>query len=63
MFDMLELVKEKMNFTFTLIDSIDGSIGKEENGSWTGITGMLCRKEADFSIAGLASEPNQVYGL
>ena len=52
-----------MNFTFTLIDSIDGSIGKEENGSWTGITGMLCRKEADFSIAGLASEPNQVYGL
>jgi hypothetical protein len=35
-------------------------LGKEENGSWTGLFGMIQREEVDFSISAFSSEPNQV---
>ena len=61
MFNLLSLARDKMNFSYSLVKSIDGSLGIQElNGSWSGITGMLQRQELDFSISAFSSEPNQV---
>ena len=61
MYDLLELARDKMNFSYSLVNSVDGSLGTEQaNGSWSGITGMLQRQELDFSISAFSSEPNQV---
>ena len=61
MFNLLSLARDKMNFSYSLVKSVDGSLGIQElNGSWSGITGMLQRQELDFSISAFSSEPNQV---
>ncbi|XP_071535897.1 probable glutamate receptor [Panulirus ornatus] len=51
MVHLLEVLAITMNFTYKYIRPPDGSWGgKLENGSWTGMVGMVGRKEVDFGL-------------
>ncbi|GFS34635.1 glutamate receptor ionotropic, kainate 1 [Trichonephila inaurata madagascariensis] len=51
----LHLVSESMGFDYELMVPGDGFFGHElDNGSWTGIVGMLHRNEADMAFAYLS---------
>ncbi|KAK7103508.1 glutamate receptor ionotropic, kainate glr-3-like isoform X2 [Littorina saxatilis] len=53
--DLLDLLAESLNFTYTLSESADGIWGsKLANGTWAGMTGMLHRKEADLAVSGFS---------
>ncbi|KAK7099043.1 hypothetical protein V1264_003239 [Littorina saxatilis] len=53
--DLLNLLAESLNFTYTLSETADGIWGsKLANGTWAGMTGMLHRKEADLAVSGFS---------
>ena len=50
---MFELVQNRLGFSFIFVDSIDGTPGiLGPDGNWSGLIGMLHRKEIDFGIQG-----------
>ncbi|XP_050734072.1 glutamate receptor ionotropic, kainate 4-like isoform X2 [Eriocheir sinensis] len=52
---MMECFSAQLNFTYTLtIKPPDSKWGAIENGSWSGLLGMIARKEKLFTINGLA---------
>ncbi|XP_071526982.1 glutamate receptor-like [Panulirus ornatus] len=51
MVHLLEIMANTMNFTYKYVRPPDGSWGnKMKNGSWTGMVGMVGRKEVDFGL-------------
>ncbi|KAG7162374.1 Glutamate receptor ionotropic, kainate 2-like 8, partial [Homarus americanus] len=51
MVNLLEILADTMNFTYRYIRPPDGSWGvKREDGSWTGMVGMVGRGEADIGL-------------
>ena len=53
-----------MNFSYTFVDSIDGTYGSlDEDGNWGGLVGMVARKEVHFCVTDLTVlyERAQVY--
>ncbi|XP_071524208.1 uncharacterized protein [Panulirus ornatus] len=60
--NLLQLIAESINFTYTFIRPPDGSWGtKEVDGSYSGMVGMVHRKEADlgmgpFGLSAIRSE-------
>ncbi|XP_067660211.1 uncharacterized protein [Haliotis asinina] len=46
---ILQTMAENLNFSYKIIPAKENLLGKNENGSWTGIFGMLQRREADLS--------------
>ena len=48
---MLTIIQSQLGFTYTFVDSVDGIPGiMASDGNWTGLMGMLQRKEIDFSL-------------
>ncbi|XP_071526993.1 glutamate receptor ionotropic, delta-1-like [Panulirus ornatus] len=55
MVDLLEILAITMNFTYNFARPPDGSWGvKLKNGSWTGMVGMVDRKEVDIALGPFA---------
>ncbi|KAL8588795.1 hypothetical protein ACOMHN_035291 [Nucella lapillus] len=53
--DLLDILVCGLNFTCTITEPSDHMWGTQlTNGAWTGLTGMLHRKEADFALSGLS---------
>ncbi|KAF8773854.1 Glutamate receptor like protein [Argiope bruennichi] len=53
--NFLDLVSKAMGFTYDLIFPADGLFGNRlDNGSWTGVVGLLDRNEADMAFAYLS---------
>ncbi|XP_071096984.1 probable glutamate receptor [Haliotis cracherodii] len=48
-FCVLNLLAEHMNFSYRVISPREDDWGKNINGSWTGLLGMLQRREADLA--------------
>ncbi|XP_071096117.1 probable glutamate receptor [Haliotis cracherodii] len=48
-FRILKMLAQKMNFSYRVIAPREDDWGKNINGSWTGVFGMLQRREADFA--------------
>ncbi|XP_071096989.1 probable glutamate receptor [Haliotis cracherodii] len=48
-FRVLKLLAEAMNFSYKVIPPREDDWGKNINGSWTGVFGMLQRREADLA--------------
>ncbi|XP_067660224.1 glutamate receptor ionotropic, kainate 5-like [Haliotis asinina] len=48
-FSVLNMLAEAMNFSFRIIPPREDEWGKDVNGSWTGLFGMLQRREADLA--------------
>ena len=58
--DMFTLLQSQLGFTHTYVYSIDGTPGiLGPEGNWSGIMGMLERKEIDFSIQGNTMLPQR----
>ena len=58
--DMFSLLQSQLGFTNTYEYSIDGTPGiLGPEGNWSGIMGMLERKEIDFSIQGNTMLPQR----
>ncbi|XP_071540849.1 probable glutamate receptor [Panulirus ornatus] len=59
---LLALLANQSNFTYTFVEPPDGTFGtKEADGSWTGMVGMVGRNEVDigvgpFSLSGVRAE-------
>nr|XP_045601351.1 probable glutamate receptor [Procambarus clarkii] len=48
---LLQLLAHSINFTYTFLRPPDGAWGnKQADGSWTGMVGMVYRKEADLGL-------------
>ncbi|XP_071540568.1 LOW QUALITY PROTEIN: probable glutamate receptor [Panulirus ornatus] len=51
MINLLDLLAENFNFTYTFVRPPDGMWGhKEADGSWTGMVGMVGREEVDMGV-------------
>ncbi|XP_069941762.1 probable glutamate receptor [Cherax quadricarinatus] len=49
--DMLQYIAQGLNFKYKYVTPADGMFGsKQENGSWSGMVGMVSRGEADIAI-------------
>lgn len=46
-YDIFQFISEFLGFKFTLIQSPDNEFGSLVNNSWSGLVGMLNRREAD----------------
>ena len=46
---IMEIIAEKLNFTFQVTEPSDGKYGTLENGQWTGMIGQLIDKQADIA--------------
>ena len=54
-YNVFDLIRQSCNFSFTFVQSKDGSYGSlSEDGNWTGLIGLLDRNEADFAINDLS---------
>ena len=54
LFDILHLLEGDLNFTSSLSLAVDGKFGgKNSNGTWDGMVGMLLRDETDVVVASL----------
>lgn len=52
--DMLDIIAQKINCTWSVIPSNDGTFGSRfKNGSWSGLVGMLIEKKIDMSLVDL----------
>ncbi|XP_046375558.2 glutamate receptor-like [Haliotis rufescens] len=49
--EMLKVLQEALNFTYTLYENKDQTWGVVEDGSWIGMVGELHRREADLALA------------
>ncbi|XP_069943809.1 probable glutamate receptor [Cherax quadricarinatus] len=48
---MLNYLAQGLNFSYKYVNPTDGTFGsKQSDGSWTGMVGMVIRREADFAI-------------
>ncbi|XP_067660225.1 glutamate receptor ionotropic, kainate 5-like [Haliotis asinina] len=56
---VLNLLAETMNFSYRIIPPREDDWGKNINGSWTGIFGMLQRREADLASDMLTIHTNR----
>ena len=57
-FDVLRLFEKRLNFSLRATVPEDEAWGAEdENGTWTGIIGMVQRSEADIGASGLVAVP------
>lgn len=53
--EYLKVLSKSLNFKMKILAPADGEWGREtENGSWTGLVGMVLRNESDIGIGGLA---------
>ncbi|CAD6185138.1 unnamed protein product [Caenorhabditis auriculariae] len=53
--DLINLIKDEVNFTYTLYEVEDGSFGTmDENGNWNGLIGALVSGSADIALAPLS---------
>ena len=51
MYQVLEVVRKEMNFSYTLVELQTMALGaKQKNGSWNGAIASLQRKEIDLTI-------------
>ncbi len=57
--ELLVYMASKTGFTYTLVEPPDGYWGGKVNGSWTGLVGMLERKEVDIVVAPLSNIPQR----
>ncbi|CAJ0595107.1 unnamed protein product [Cylicocyclus nassatus] len=49
--DLIELIREELNFTYTIYGVEDGSFGEgDQNGNWDGIIGALLSGSADIAL-------------
>ncbi|KAK7090024.1 hypothetical protein V1264_009883 [Littorina saxatilis] len=53
--DLLDILAQSLNFSYTLILPEDGEWGDYRDGKWTGILGQILRREVDFSVAPLTA--------
>ncbi|CAJ0595108.1 unnamed protein product [Cylicocyclus nassatus] len=52
--DLIELIREELNFTYTIYEVEDGSFGSvDRNGNWNGLIGALMSGSADIALAPL----------
>ncbi|KAG7174135.1 Glutamate receptor ionotropic, kainate 4-like 11 [Homarus americanus] len=48
---MMDYLSQGLNFTYKYVHPADGTFGSEQDdGSWSGMVGMVIREEADFSV-------------
>ena len=58
---ILKYLQEALNFTFELKRPLDGTVGYiYENGSWSGMIGMINKSEVDLGI-GSSTDFRQIY--
>ncbi|XP_013778893.2 probable glutamate receptor isoform X2 [Limulus polyphemus] len=50
---LLNTIAEHLNFSYKLVLPPDGMFGAKENGTWSGIMGMVMRKEVDMGLTAL----------
>ncbi len=49
--DIFYRLQEVLNFTYSVVPSVDGSHGgRRADGTWSGVVGMLHRREVDVNI-------------
>ncbi len=53
--ELLQYMAERMNFTYTLREPVDGQWGNKANVTWTGLVGMIAQNESDLIMAPLAN--------
>ncbi|ESO96399.1 hypothetical protein LOTGIDRAFT_159803 [Lottia gigantea] len=60
--ELLEIISQTLNFSYTIRLSPDGQWGLNDRGNWTGLIGCLVRKEADLMVAaiGISKEREDV---
>ena len=51
---LMDMIAQKLNFTYRITESFDGQYGSIENGEWTGMIRQLMDKKAD--IAGILTQ-------
>ena len=57
---ILSLIQVELSFTFEFVESVVGTNGiKNPDGNWTGIMGMIQRKEVDFCLMGNTMTPQR----
>lgn len=49
-----EIISTALGFQYEILKPLDGEFGRLENGSWTGMVGMVYRGEADLVVSELA---------
>ena len=58
--EILSIIQSQLGFSYTFVDSIDGIPGiMAADGNWTGLMGMLQRREIDFSLMGNTMIPQR----
>ena len=50
-FAMMDVLGEKLNFTYTIAQPPDNAFGSKSSGQWTGMIGQLARKEVIMAAA------------
>ncbi|XP_050727640.1 glutamate receptor ionotropic, kainate 5-like isoform X2 [Eriocheir sinensis] len=64
MANMINILAEKLNFTYKLVQPEDGAWGSRlPNGSWTGMVGMVNRKEADLALGPFGRTENRAQAV
>ncbi|XP_070208836.1 glutamate receptor ionotropic, delta-2-like [Littorina saxatilis] len=48
--DLLDILAESLNFTFSFVKPPDGEWGDKRDGNWTGLVRLLEKKEADICL-------------
>ena len=44
-------LQEVLNFTYTMVESVDGSWGSQRNGEWNGMIGMILRGDVEIGVS------------
>ena len=55
--ESLRELSRYMNFTYDIIIPADQQFGAKDNGTWTGVVGLVHTRQVDFSIATLSTSP------
>ncbi|XP_076351916.1 glutamate receptor ionotropic, kainate glr-3-like [Tachypleus tridentatus] len=60
MAEIIHSLSTALNFSFTVLSPVDKAFGsKKMNGDWTGMIGMLSRKEVDFVLTPVSATQNR----